>query len=863
MRTEMRLLAMVCLVAAGFALLVSPASALGYRLVEEEILGPGITLFHYDLDVSGNTLPARQVLVDLRNSHVRVGAMSPERGFNHRETVRKMAARLDAVVAINADLFHMTRPAAPFGLHIEEGEILSSPFSNARDNTLGIDEAGTARIDAWPFRGRVYINGISNSLDGYNQSYQYNDDGIFLYDSRWGGDISGSFFSEPVVAVTVKSSTITRLEVTSESVNIPSDGFILVGEGEGAEFLNQIARVGGHVDYDLGLASADELKAAVAGHSLIVDSGLPLPSQSLASPGSTRASRSALGVDREGRILRLVTVDATGSSAGITMEELALFMSRLGSDRAINLDGGGSTTMVARPLGEFTPVLASSPRTGFERAVTNGIGIFNTARPSAPDRLFVYAPRGMLAGTEAPLRVTGHDANYLPIRITEDDLHWDVSDGDMLDIEGLTVRAHTPGEARVRVSLGSVDNEFELVVFGGEDIADILVTPTDVRMLPDQRVSLSAQVLTNTGERLDAGSDIVTWASDFGYVEGNTYHAPAEEGFGILTAEIDGYVKEVPIRVGGRREPFFTFREWQTTSFRSYPEGLPGNFEVNTDPEYIFRGERSGRLSYEFPTEGAERMIAYGNLGSGQISMGTNNVGISAYVLGDASGYELRADVVDNAGRAHEVALAESVDWDGWRRVQGAVDPSWPQPLILSSVSLLRDGGRIGDDAPSSGEIHVDYIEMIKGLDTGMEEEMVDVRMWVGSTNYAVRGQAATMDAAPFIESGRTLIPVRYLAEAFEAHVDWTPDPETGLTSTVTLTAEDKLIFLTIGVGEMTVADRQTGNGVTHELDVPPMIVEGRTYLPFRAIGETGFGATVDYSLDPGTGLVDCVWLNR
>ncbi len=863
MRVRIRYLAVLCLIGITFALSGSAASALQYRSVDEEVLGPGITMFRYDIDIFGHTLPARQVVIDLRNPHVRIGAMSPEGGFNERETVRSMATRSEAVVALNADLFHLARPAAPFGLHIEKGEMLSSPYPNARDNTLGIDESGEAHIGDWPLLGRVYIDGISDSLSGYNQSYQYNDNGIFLYDRRWGEEISGSFFSDEVVAVTVRDSTITRVDITSESLSIPADGFVLVGEGEGAEFLNQMSRVGRYVDYELGLASSEELETAVAGHSLIVDEGLPLPPHRLSSPGSTRASRSAVGIDRDGDILRLVTIDGTASHPGINIEELALFMSRIGSHRAINLDGGGSTTMVARRPGEFTPALASAPRTGLERSVTNAIGVFNTARPSAPDRLLVYSPKGMLAGTEARLRVPGHDANYLPIRIAEADLDWDVADPDVLQIEGLTARARSSGETRVRVSLGSVDEEFSLVVFGGEDIADILVSPADVRMLPNQRVSLSAKVLTKTGERLDAEADAITWDSDFGRVEGNTYYSPSEEGFGTLTAEIDGHVKEIPIRVGGRREPFFTFREWQTTAFRSYPEGLSGSFEVNTDPAYIFRGERSGRLRYEFPPEGVEKTIAYGQLGSGQISMGTNNVGISAYVLGDSSGYRLRAEVLDARGNAREVVLAESVDWNGWRRVQGAVDPSWPQPLILSSISLMRDGEGVGQGTPMSGEIYVDYIEMIKGLDTEMEEEMVDVRMWVGSTDYTIRGQAATMDAAPFIESGRTLIPVRYLAEAFEAHVDWTPDPETALTSTVTLTAEDALIFLSIGQREMTVADRQTGRSVTHELDVPPMIVDGRTYLPFRAIGETGFGATVDYSLDPDTGLVDCVWLNR
>jgi exopolysaccharide biosynthesis protein len=62
--------------------------------------------------------------------------------------------------------------------------------------------------------------------------------------------------------------------------------------------------------------------------------------------GLKRNPRTALGVDRRGRIL-LVTAEGRqpGYSDGLSVTETARLMASLGAVRAMNLDGGGSTGM--------------------------------------------------------------------------------------------------------------------------------------------------------------------------------------------------------------------------------------------------------------------------------------------------------------------------------------------------------------------------------------------------------------------------------------------------------------------------------------------------------------------------------------
>jgi exopolysaccharide biosynthesis protein len=65
-------------------------------------------------------------------------------------------------------------------------------------------------------------------------------------------------------------------------------------------------------------------------------------------------------------------------SRGLTLVELARLMRRLGAEAALNLDGGGSSTMVAADQAGVVGV-RNSPSDGRQRAVPNGLGLTYTA----------------------------------------------------------------------------------------------------------------------------------------------------------------------------------------------------------------------------------------------------------------------------------------------------------------------------------------------------------------------------------------------------------------------------------------------------------------------------------------------------
>lgn len=98
-----------------------------------------------------------------------------------------------------------------------------------------------------------------------------------------------------------------------------------------------------------------------------------------------------------------------------------------------------------------------------------------------------------------------------------------------------------------------------------------------------------------------------------------------------------------------------------------------------------------------------------------------------------------------------------------------------------------------------------------------------------------VQGDKPAFDVKPIIKSGRTLVPIRAIAESLKADVSWD-----SVTSTAVIKKGDIVVELRLGFDEATV------NGKTVKLDVPAVVINGRILIPLRFLSES-FNATVGY----------------
>ncbi|HEX4263948.1 MAG TPA: phosphodiester glycosidase family protein [Verrucomicrobiae bacterium] len=121
----------------------------------------------------------------------------------------------------------------------------------------------------------------------------------------------------------------------------------------------------------------------VAGSQIIVRDGHPV--HFTGTFATARHPRTAAGIDASGTRLTLVVVDGRQPelSIGMTLAELSDELIRAGCREAINLDGGGSTTLVYRDPKSKKLAILNSPSDSKERSVADVLGVTINTNPAA------------------------------------------------------------------------------------------------------------------------------------------------------------------------------------------------------------------------------------------------------------------------------------------------------------------------------------------------------------------------------------------------------------------------------------------------------------------------------------------------
>ena len=125
---------------------------------------------------------------------------------------------------------------------------------------------------------------------------------------------------------------------------------------------------------------------------------------------SSRASRTAVGITKTGKVV-LMVLDGRQEpfSCGGSMQEIAQIMLEAGCVHAVNLDGGGSTTYVAKQPGSDSLEVINRPSDGFQRSVATSLLMVSTAPSSTEfdhaliDSEYKYAT----IGTPVQMNATG------------------------------------------------------------------------------------------------------------------------------------------------------------------------------------------------------------------------------------------------------------------------------------------------------------------------------------------------------------------------------------------------------------------------------------------------------------------------
>ncbi|HWM87466.1 MAG TPA: phosphodiester glycosidase family protein [Kofleriaceae bacterium] len=171
--------------------------------------------------------------------------------------------------------------------------------------------------------------------------------------------VNGDFFSFDDYSTSGLS--IGGGEPWPDSPDTGDSGFVAIGRDNRAQISDPSPVV----------APAGWMSDAVGGHPLIVRDGARIPFEDCTGL-CERNPRTAVGLSRDGETLYLVVVDGrSSSSVGMSLDELGALMVDIGAHRALNLDGGGSSTMFVRNQGG----VQNAPSDGSQRVVANHLAV--------------------------------------------------------------------------------------------------------------------------------------------------------------------------------------------------------------------------------------------------------------------------------------------------------------------------------------------------------------------------------------------------------------------------------------------------------------------------------------------------------
>lgn len=364
--------------------------------VSVDTVAPGIV--HYRVRRPAGPLDIHVVTVPVNRGYELTAARALDSLYGRERVtgmVKRRADRGERVpVALNADFFDL-RTGANENNQITDGRIwktvpvTDSPHDTFRNShsqfAVGVD--GRPYLDRFSYAGSLTTRCGRFVLDGINGVPRVAD-ALILFTGAYGSAPLADSVRGPSRQLALAGAAAPRalpaddLELTAATdsalgpAGIRADRYILAAYGGAQTRLDSVARCASTVRVSHGFRpDRGRLTMIAGGWPRVVTDGRNIAASADSVEGTfprfsaQRHPRSAVGFSRDSTAVYLVAVDGRQeASAGMTLVELGDFLVSIGVFQGMNLDGGGSTTLVI----DGRVVNRPSDQTG-ERTVGNAI----------------------------------------------------------------------------------------------------------------------------------------------------------------------------------------------------------------------------------------------------------------------------------------------------------------------------------------------------------------------------------------------------------------------------------------------------------------------------------------------------------
>lgn len=329
-----------------------------------KILKAGVEYAEVTNEISGLNVNINLLRLDLTKVRLDVHhAMDAAIGT---EKTSSLATRHGAFAAINAGFFRLDKSiwaGDDTGALKINNKIFSESFPGRRTSLFINNQSSATKVEIFPLKTSIDLSFGSEKegwgIDGINR--QIKTDELVLYTP----DFGRTTLTDPgTVEITVRNGRVSQYSDRRGSSIIPSDGYVISGSGSRVASIREFAAsrkkiklnfsAFADIDPQLGIREphilayyqSEDIVTGVP--QLIKDGKIDITWENEGVSKSfveTRHPRTAVAKLKDGKFL-MITVDGrTESSGGIGLQDLAEYLLLLGATDAMNLDGGGSTTM--------------------------------------------------------------------------------------------------------------------------------------------------------------------------------------------------------------------------------------------------------------------------------------------------------------------------------------------------------------------------------------------------------------------------------------------------------------------------------------------------------------------------------------
>ncbi|MBL3682383.1 phosphodiester glycosidase family protein [Leucobacter aridicollis] len=597
-----------------------------------------------------------------------------------------------AVAAVNGSFFDINNSGVAQGTNVSSSEgVKTTSGSPVESFTLS---GGIAAIQALASAATLEIGGATHDVSTVN-NIGIPANGIGYFTPMWGEypvarAIGGPSNIDPkFLRVEVADGVVTR--ISSDLAEITGPTAIAAGTGvvlARGDAVDLFAGVKAGDALPVTVAASSDVDLAISGNQRLVIDGAVVAEAGKGEP------RTAVGVSADGSTVYVVSLDGRQShSRGMALDELGEFMVELGAHNAVNLDGGGSSTLLMREPGTDALSVGNAPSDGHLRSVPNSL-VFSSTAPDTGlvDVMVAPAPKlddadAVFPGFSRTVSGIGLDANRGALAtvgefsVTGDNATLAAVDADTAKVTGVA-----PGTAPVTFTAEGKSATRELRVLGD---LDRLRASQSVIALVDENGS---ETVTITGLDKDGfsapieASDLTVSAGADVSVEsldGNTFTITPRVASGAATVSFSAGDRrvDVAVTVGLEEAPVSDLANAKDWTFRA--DRATGEIAQTTGPN----GEAALKLTYDFASSTGTRG-AYA-VAPEPIEIAGQPKALKMWVHGDGNSTWPRLQMKTGAGTTMNID-GPHTSWTGWQELTFNVPVGTAYPLKLERVRMME-----------------------------------------------------------------------------------------------------------------------------------------------------------------------------